>query len=108
MNLKRILELIENDRKANERADEPIPDDRKDCLSEIEVAAYYEKNIPPPRRTQIEKHLADCPACVELLIMFSKIASEPREAEAMADADVEKLTDNILQLINDDESQAQR
>lgn len=103
MNLKKILELIENDGKANDRA-EPIPVDRNDCLSEIEIAAYYERNIPAPRRAQIETHLADCHHCVELLIMFSKIASEAIEVEAMSDADVQKLTDNIIGLINDDES----
>ncbi len=105
MNLKRILELIENDQKANERAEAAPGGDSKECLNEIEIAAYYESNIPAPRRAQIEKHLADCDKCVELLIMFSKIASEPLEAEPVSNTDAQKLTDKIIRLIQDDESQ---
>jgi hypothetical protein len=104
MNLKRILELIENDRKAHEHA-EHVPVEGKDCLNEIEIAAYYEKHIPSPRRAQIEKHLADCHNCVELLIMFSKITASPIETEPMPNSDVQKLTDNIIRLIHDDEAQ---
>jgi anti-sigma factor RsiW len=104
MNLKRILELIEDDRSASERS-EPVPIEGKECLNEIEIAAYYEKNIPAPRRAQIEKHLADCHRCVELLIMFSKIASAPIDTEPMPDADARKLTDTIIRLIHDDDSQ---
>jgi hypothetical protein len=102
MNLKKILELIENDRKGNDRA-EALPVEGKDCLNEIEIAAYYESQIPAARRAQIEKHLSNCHKCVELLIMFSKIAAEPVDTEDVPEGDAQKLTDKIIQLINDDE-----
>ncbi|MEW6130320.1 MAG: hypothetical protein AB1757_25010 [Acidobacteriota bacterium] len=106
MNLKKILELINKDSQTGGAGGEEGRD-KTHCLSEIEIAAYYENSIPAEKRAGIEHHLADCHDCIDLLVTFSRIAAELKQespSDSLPNAEVEKLTNKVLKLINEDDT----
>lgn len=106
MNLKKILELIDRDSQTDKPGGK-TRGDKSHCLSEIEVAAYFEGSIPVEKRARIEHHLADCHECIELLVMFSRIADDLKhesKSESLPRAELEELTGKVLKLINEDDT----
>lgn len=92
----------ENERKAG------APDSVTDpaCPGEAEILAYCEGWIEEDRCRQLDKHFAECEACIELLAVFALIASPQdgaREESAAVSAENRRQAEKIAELIEQDE-----
>ena len=60
------------------RQSAPFLSRKSDCPSELELARYLEGVLPSLKRQVIEKHLSDCPFCLDLLVTAKDILKEEK------------------------------
>lgn len=46
------------------------------CPSELELAGYLSRSLSKKRAHEVESHIAECPACLEDLILASKVSNQ--------------------------------
>lgn len=51
------------------------------CPAELKLAKYLEGSLPSDMRRDIEKHLAGCPYCLDLLVVTKNILKEEAQAK---------------------------
>ncbi|OGX50444.1 MAG: hypothetical protein A3G37_00850 [Omnitrophica WOR_2 bacterium RIFCSPLOWO2_12_FULL_46_30] len=51
------------------------------CPAELKLAKYLEGSLPSNMRQDIEKHLADCPFCLDLLVVTRNVLNGEGQAK---------------------------
>jgi tetratricopeptide (TPR) repeat protein len=77
------------------------------CPTEDNVLAYAENRLSPSRRSQIERHVAECHDCVEVLAFLGREVDGAAAAPLAADA-VTEQTNRVLSYIQTDERNRNR
>jgi hypothetical protein len=104
--VKSIVEQIEVETDSASRSNDVLH-----CPEEAELLAYCENYLPNQEQSKIYKHVSSCNNCIELLAMFAQINEAANgKAEELArrniaesDTDLRRLTDAVLQMIEQDE-----
>lgn len=74
--MQNLAELIKKSLSKSARALKRPASCSAGCPAELELAKYLEGTLPSGKRQDIEKHLADCPYCLDLLVAARSVLKQ--------------------------------
>lgn len=77
---------------------------KKDCLSEIDISAYLERQATAEEKTHIEEHLSNCNYCLSLLVETEKALKEGLNEEPTFSG--EKIMETVLKQLREKKADA--
>ena len=75
-NIERVIKKSLNEKTANLRRSD-------NCLSELELSKYLDGSLPLSARERVEKHLADCAYCLDILAVAKDVLKDSSRKQDM-------------------------